>query len=528
MANCFPGYYADTLAAEFSQFGDAFGAGITLCGDGQEIENYISFKLMDDPTQDVDTLLDNYFSAMYGPAATAMHNFYDLVEQTYADPTNYPSGLSISMDGINWGCLGTPDVMTQLQTYMTEAVAAVGTGNTYATNVNLFNLGTWSYMLAGQQAYLASDPLTVSVSSPAVVNAAPTNQITITANASDTDGTVSSVTFYGDGNLLGVDTNGADGWSWNWTNPGLGEHELRVVAVDSSGYATASTDVAVTVTACGATPASATQINLEWLAFGGTISGYNIYRGTTPDGENYSTPLNGGTLVTTTTYNDATASANTTYYYIIEAVTASGSSTASNEINAMTYPTVSTGLAATPVSASQIDLSWTASSGAISGYNIYRGTTPGGENYSTPINGGTLVTTTTYSDTTANYTSSVLNNNPAGYYLMNETAGTTAVNIGSARAAGNGVYSGITLNQSGPSLSGMADASALFGGPSAPSSMTVGGLTLGSSYTVEMWIDDTVPWSSQGMAYLAGRGGPAGYDTIGVVGSASARIRGNS
>ena len=208
------------------------------------------------------------------------------------------------------------------------------------------------------------------------------------------------------------------------------------------------------------------------------------------------------------------------YYYTVKAVNASGSSAASNEAAALNYPTVSTGLAATPVSASQIDLSWTASSGAISGYNIYRGTTPGGENYSTPINGGTLVTTTTYSDTTANYTSSVLNDNPAGYYLMNETAGTTAVNIGNAGAAGNGAYSAVTLNQPGPSLTGMADTSAFLGGPSAPSSMTVGGLTLGNSYTVEMWIDDTVPWSSQGMAYLAGRGGPAGYDTIGVVGSA--------
>ena len=130
----------------------------------------------------------------------------------------------------------------------------------------------------------------------------------------------------------------------------------------------------------------------------------------------------------------------------------------------MTSPAAPTSLTATPASAAQINLSWTAPSGTVSGYNVYRGTTPGGES-GTPLNGGTLVTTTTYSDTTANYTSAVLNDNPAGYCLLNETSGTTAVNIGSAGSAGNGVYSGVTLNQPGPSLAGMADASAFSAAP---------------------------------------------------------------
>ncbi|MEI8195444.1 MAG: LamG-like jellyroll fold domain-containing protein, partial [Phycisphaerae bacterium] len=62
-------------------------------------------------------------------------------------------------------------------------------------------------------------------------------------------------------------------------------------------------------------------------------------------------------------------------------------------------PSTPTGLNATPASATQINLAWTAPGGAITGYNIYRGTTSGGES-GTPLN-GSPVTTTSYSDTTA-------------------------------------------------------------------------------------------------------------------------------
>ena len=76
--------------------------------------------------------------------------------------------------------------------------------------------------------------------------------------------------------------------------------------------------------ACSPRPASTTQINFSWTASGGTVNGYNVYRGTTPGGES-SSPLNGGTLVTTTAYSDTTAAAGTTYYYTVKAVNASGS-----------------------------------------------------------------------------------------------------------------------------------------------------------------------------------------------------------
>jgi hypothetical protein len=45
-----------------------------------------------------------------------------------------------------------------------------------------------------------------------------------------------------------------------------------------------------------------------------------------------------------------------------------------------------------------VALSCTAPSGNVTGYNFYRGTTSGGENYSAPINGASLVPTCSYTD----------------------------------------------------------------------------------------------------------------------------------
>ena len=71
-------------------------------------------------------------------------------------------------ESIAWGWLGTANVMTQLQLLMNQAVSAAGTNNTYATNVNLFEIGTWNYMVAGRNDYLTTaNPPTVSIASPA-------------------------------------------------------------------------------------------------------------------------------------------------------------------------------------------------------------------------------------------------------------------------------------------------------------------------------------------------------------------------
>jgi hypothetical protein len=125
---------------------------------------------------------------------------------------------------------------------------------------------------------------------------------------------------------------------------------LFQVALTSAGETTLSNSVALTVTAstCSVAPAapgslsatanSSSQIALTWgaSAAGPTCSvSYDVFRSTTSG----FTPAAGNQIAsapTGTTYADTGLTAATTYYYVVEAVDASGTSSASNQANATT------------------------------------------------------------------------------------------------------------------------------------------------------------------------------------------------
>lgn len=138
-----------------------------------------------------------------------------------------------------------------------------------------------------------------------------------------------------------------------------------------------------------ATPIYYYKIGLTWTASTDNVGvvGYKIYRG--------------GVKVSTTSgtsYHDSGLTASTSYSYTIAAYDAAGNISAQTDAVSATTPvapdttapSVPADLTATAVSASQIDLTWTASTDnvALEGYKIYRG--------------GSLIATSTvnsYSDT---------------------------------------------------------------------------------------------------------------------------------
>jgi fibronectin type 3 domain-containing protein len=159
-----------------------------------------------------------------------------------------------------------------------------------------------------------------------------------------------------------------------------------VQAVNASGSSASSAQasaitVAAAPTGVTATATSATQINLTWTAVTGAAS-YTVQRSTTSGG-----PYTTVGSPTTTSFADTTVSAGTTYFYVVQAVNASGSSASSAQVSALTMPTAPTGLNATATSASQINLTWTAVTGA-SSYTVQRSTTSGGP-YTTVGSGAT-------------------------------------------------------------------------------------------------------------------------------------------
>jgi hypothetical protein len=143
-------------------------------------------------------------------------------------------------------------------------------------------------------------------------------------------------------------------------------------------------------------------VSLRWTASasdgGSTITGYNVYRGTTAGGES-TTPV--ATGVSGTSFTDTSLVNSTTYFYTVVAVNAVGPSPASAETSATPRASVPTTPQAVVASGGvgSIVLSWAApaSDGGskVTGYNVYRGTTAGGESV-TPI--ATGVTATTFTD----------------------------------------------------------------------------------------------------------------------------------
>lgn len=108
------------------------------------------------------------------------------------------------------------------------------------------DLGASTTSVASMITVSANTPPTVSITSPvdgAVFSWKPT--ITLTATASDPDGTVTSVQFRDGTTVLATDTSAP--YSWTWRNVPSGNHVLTARATDNSGAATTSSPVSITV-----------------------------------------------------------------------------------------------------------------------------------------------------------------------------------------------------------------------------------------------------------------------------------------
>jgi len=153
-----------------------------------------------------------------------------------------------------------------------------------------------------------------------------------------------------------------------------------VSAYNSSGVSADSSEVSATPAA--PTPPSPTglmatagdkQVVLSWTAVNGATS-YHVKRSTTSGAEmQIGTP-------TTNSFTDTGLADGTKYFYVVTAVSGSGESANSSEVNAtpqaaVSIPAVPTGLVAT-AGDTTVSLVWNASSGATS-YHVKRSTTSG-------------------------------------------------------------------------------------------------------------------------------------------------------
>jgi len=152
--HCFPGFFAHGIDRWFKIYHEYGIRGAFFDGFGQDVEAYVTFKLMDDATQDVEALLDEYFTGMYGGAAGPMKAMYLRIEDIYCNPDNYPPGFAAHQNRhIAWEHLGTEEHMEELGGLMAQAKAAAQTDLEKA-RVALFEKQVWEYMTVGRREYL--------------------------------------------------------------------------------------------------------------------------------------------------------------------------------------------------------------------------------------------------------------------------------------------------------------------------------------------------------------------------------------
>ena len=169
-----------------------------------------------------------------------------------------------------------------------------------------------------------------------------------------------------------------------------------VRSLSSTGLSASSAEVTGTSASTTAAPtglvataASSTQINLTWNAVSGANS-YRLFRSAAHGG-----PYDPVSWTSTNSYSNGGLSPTATYYYVVVAYSSTGgTSPNSAEASATTPATTAapTNLQATPVSSTQVNLTWDTVTGANS-YRVFRGTNLGG-----PYTGVVWTTNPTYAD----------------------------------------------------------------------------------------------------------------------------------
>jgi hypothetical protein len=179
--------------------------------------------------------------------------------------------VQTSTDATNWTNIETVTGNTALVNDWTglsgvgQYVRVYGTARGTGYGYSIFELEVYGGTSGGNL------PPTVSITSPAnnSIYVAPAN-ITITANASDSDGTISKVGFYNGTQLL--EEVSTSPYTYSWTGVAAGSFAITVKAYDNEGATTTSAAVNVTVNTANANLALNKPTYASSIENGGTAA----------------------------------------------------------------------------------------------------------------------------------------------------------------------------------------------------------------------------------------------------------------
>jgi endoglucanase len=313
-------------------------------------------------------------------------------------PPAAPSGLtasavSPSQINLTWAASSTAGVTYSVYSGATAGTAttliASGIAGTSFASTGLAANTTYFYSVTavlsgtGSTASNAASATTLAPVPPAApsgltATAVSTSQINLSWTASSSTGV--TYTVYSGSSVV---ASGLSGTSYSVTGLAASTaYSYTVVAVSSTGTSTASNVASATTltptppsapTSLVATAVSSSQINLSWGASASSGVKYTVYSGSA---------VVASSLISTS-YPVTGLTASTAYSYTVVAVSTNGTSTPSNVASATTLaatvaaPVAPFGLAASPGSASQVNLNWQPSTTSGVTYNVYIGTTSG-------------------------------------------------------------------------------------------------------------------------------------------------------
>jgi hypothetical protein len=280
------------------------------------------------------------------------------------------------VNGGQWNLLGRFN-------FVTGSSGNIKLTDNYSDSANVVMADAVKLVYAGNIVTPPSAPSGLSAT------AAGASQINLawTDNSNNEDNFIVARSTVSGGPYSDIATLGANVTSYNNTGLASSSTYYYVVrASNSAGSSANSAQAGATTSAAAptapsglsATTVSSSQINLAWTDNSSNENGFVVGRSTASGGPYTDVVTNSANV---TAVNDSGLSANTTYYYVVRAYNAAGASANSTQASATTLPlppASPSGLAATAVSSSQINLGWTDNSSNEANFIVARSTTSGG------------------------------------------------------------------------------------------------------------------------------------------------------
>nr|WP_036670559.1 Ig-like domain-containing protein [Pedobacter borealis] len=366
------------------------------------------------------TLANTKTTVQYGTGSTSVYAIgvdgsrilvYPAVDVSNVPPTvaiTSPTNNAVFVTGsnitINANAADSDGTITKVEFYQGSTLLGQSTAAPYSFVWN--NPAAGAYTLTAKAtdntgAITASDTVKVIINKlPAVAISSPVNNtvltaganVTVNANASDSDGTVAKVEFYQGSILLGQSTSAP--YSFIWNSPAVGTYALTAKATDNNGGSTLSAVVNVTINATPTVSITAPANSSTFVAGSnitikadasdsdGTVAKVEFYQGSTLLGQSTSAPYS-------FIWNTVAAG---TYALTAKATDNNGGSTVSAVVNVAinAAPTVSITAPAnssTFAAGSNITINADASDsdGTVTKVEFYQGSTLLGESIGAPF-----------------------------------------------------------------------------------------------------------------------------------------------